>query len=224
MNTPEKRTKFLNSEEGMIFVSGCFMFMLWIAAVALLWHLNTAYWLKLLTMGFYHAIAGRAASIAHGTSAGLIPPLVAGLAVYFDVMLMFIIFSLMTYSYKHLLEDRFFKKHMKPVFDSAQKRITRFRRAKILGVFLFVWFPLWMTGIIIGSILGFLLGLRTWINLTTVILGSASAVICWVYAYDKLFGWLGNIHSAIPATITAAIVVVLATLRILNQRKLNRQP
>lgn len=221
MNTntrSEERTRFLNSEEGTIFSAGCFMLMIWIASMGILWHIGSAYWLKVLTMGFTHTLAGRAASIAHGTASGFTSSLTAGLAVYFDVMLMFIIYSLLVYSYKNFLERRFFKKHMKSVFESAQKSVTRFRRWKITGVFLFVWFPLWMTGIIAGSILGFLLGLRTWVNMTTVIVGSTTAVICWVYAYDKLFGWLGEINKIIPVTITAVIITFLAVMRIINNR------
>ncbi len=86
-------------------------------------------------------------------------------------------------------------------------------------MFLFVWFPLWMAGIIMGSVLGYLLGLRTWVNIATVVIGSVSAVVCWVFAYDKLFGWLGEIHRGIPITITAIVIVVLAILRIYNQSK-----
>ena len=132
---------------------------------------------------------------------------------------MFIIYPLLVYSYKHFLEERFFKQHMKPVFDSANRHLTRCRHAKIIGVFAFVWFPLWMTGVVIGAVLGFLLGLRTWVNITTVIIGTSSAVLCWVYAYDKLFAWLGDINTGIPIAIIILVVTILAARRIISQRK-----
>jgi uncharacterized membrane protein len=182
----QESIRFLNSEEGTIFITGASMLIVWIASVAVLWHIESTYWLNLLTMGFA-ALAGRAASIAQGTSIGFNPGLVAALAIYFDVLLLFITYPLLIYSYRHFLENRFFKEHMQPVFDSAKKNLTQFRKAKIASVFLFVWFPFWMTGIIGGSILGYLLGLRTWVTLLTVILGSTSSVVCWVYITDKLF-------------------------------------
>lgn len=212
------RERFLYSEEGTIFASGCTMLIIWIAVVAFLWQDGSAFWSKLLTMGFTHALMGRAASIAHGTSAGFPPAATVVLAVYFDVMLLFIIYPLLVFSYKHFLEQRFFKKHMKPVFDSAKKSLTSFRKSKIVGVFLFVWFPLWMTGIIVGAILGFLLGLRTWVTMLTVVMGSTSAVVCWVYLTHKLFSSLGTINKSIPVTITLALISVLALMRLTKKR------
>lgn len=214
---------FLQAEEGSIFIGGCTMLIIWVVAVAILWRLHSDMWTTILTMGFTQAIAGRAASIAHATSAKLSLSLMVPLSIYFDVMLMFIIYPLMVFSYKHFLEERFFQKHMKSVFDSAKKGLTRFRRFKIISVFMFVWFPFWGTGIVAGAILGFLLGLRTWVNIITVILGSTSAVICWVFAYDKLFGWLSDVNEKIPIAITAVIILVLAVSRLLNKRKLDQQ-
>ena len=64
-------TKFFRSEEGRIFVVGCCMIGLWFATIAVLMHRGHAMWSKMLTMGFAHMLAGRAASIAQGTQAGL---------------------------------------------------------------------------------------------------------------------------------------------------------
>lgn len=216
------RERFLYSEEGTLFASGCTMLIIWIAAVAFLWQDGSVFWSRLLTMGFTHSLMGRAASIAHGTSAGFPPVFTAALAVYFDVMLLFIIYPLLVFSYKHFLEERFFKKHMQHVFDSAKKSLTNFRKSKIVGIFLFVWFPLWMTGIIVGAILGFLLGLRTWVTMLTVIMGSASAVICWVFLTHTLFSGLGAINKGIPVTITLVLIFVLTVMRLIKKKEIQQ--
>jgi len=209
--------KFFKSGEGRIFVVGCCMIGLWLVTIAVLLHRGHAMWSQMLTMGFAHMLAGRAASIAQGTQAGMPSALIAVLATYTDVMVMFIVYPTLVFSYKHLFERPFFKKHMKPVFEAAQKKMTRLRRFEIVGVFLFVWFPFWMTGIIMGAVLGFLLGLRTWVNMTTVILGTLSAVIGWVYAYDALYTWGGRIHHAVPVTLTILIIFGLLAYRVLSR-------
>jgi len=213
------RTKLFRSQEGRgrIFIAGCCMIGLWLMTIAVLLHRDHAMWPKMLTMGFAHMLAGRAASIAHGTQVGLPSALIAVLATYTDVMVMFIVFPTLVFSYKHFFERPFFRQHMKPVFEAAQKKITRLRRFKIAGVFLFVWFPFWMTGIIMGAVLGFLLGLRTWVNMTTVILGTLAAVTCWVYAYDALYTFVGRIHHAVPVTLTILIIFGLLTYRVLSR-------
>ncbi|MFC1463133.1 small multi-drug export protein [Verrucomicrobiota bacterium] len=214
------RRRFLHSEEGSIFAFGCCMLILWIEAIAMLWRCNNPVWLNLLTMGFTHVSAGRGASVALAMANINAPgAVIAMLAIYLDVMVMLIMYPILVFSYKNFVERRFFQEHMKHVFESAQKSVTRLRRSKILGVFLFVWFPLSMTGIVVGSVLGFLLGLRTWVTITTVVLGSSSAVICWVYAYDKVFGWLGEIDDAIPLVATLILILVLVVIRIITRRR-----
>ena len=216
---PGVATRFLGSEEGRIFLLGCCMIVLWFATIAALLHTENRLWSRILSMGFAHMLAGRAASIAHGTQAGVPSQVIAMLATYFDVMVLFIVFPALVFSYKHFCARRFFKRHMEPVFVAAQKKVTRLRRFKIVGVFLFVWFPLWMTGITMGAVLGFLLGLKMWVNMTTVVLGSASAVICWVYAYDKLYSWGGHVHKGIPTVLTVLVVVALVCYRITVLRR-----
>ncbi len=195
------------------------MLILWVGAVATLFQLKDPLWLHMVRMKLVHIAAGRAASIGMGTEADLPRLLIALLATYTDVMAMLIMYPLLVFSYRNLFERRFFQRHMKPVFDSAKRSLTKMRRFKIASVFLFVWFPFWMTGIITGSVLGFLLGLRTWVNVTTVIFGAFTAVVCWVYAYDLLFGWLGAVNQTYPVVVVCCIIAVLIVLRLLKRRQ-----
>jgi len=213
------RTRFLQSEEGNIFTMGCCMLILWVAAMAMFWRLGHPMRLNMLTVGLTHIVAGRAASLAHGTQVGLSPWLTSFLAVYADTMAMFIVYPVLVFSYENFVERRFFQKHMKPVFDSARKRLPRMRGSRIAGVFLFVFFPFWMTGIIVGAVLGYLLGLRTWVTMVTAIAGSAVAVITWVYAYDKMFGWLGDVHQSVPVTISILIIGGLVGYRLVRRHR-----
>ena len=176
----------------------------------------------MLTLGFAHLIAGRALSVAQASGVGMAPWLIAILATYSDMMAMFIVYPLMVFSYKYLFEGRFFKRHAKPVFDAARKGMHRMGHFKVLAVFLFVWFPFWMTGIISGSVMGFLLGLPTWLTMLTAILGSAAAITSWVYAYNQLFGWLPDVHGSIPVVATAIILGILVFYRTRSQRALRR--
>lgn len=216
--------RFLLSQENSVFLAGSCMLIFWVAALAVLWRIENALWTHMLTMGFTQLLAGRAASIAAATQADMHPALMILFATYIDTTTVFILYPVLVFSYKNLFERRFYKTHIGPVFQSAQKRVGKLRRFKIAGVFLFVWFPFWMTGIIIGSLLGFLMGLRTWVNMTTVVLGSASAVICWVYAYDKLYNWVGEIHKGIPFALTVLIVLGLAIFRVIALRRKRSQP
>lgn len=209
-------TKFMRSVEGKLFCCGIGMALAWLLSVVILLYRGSELWAKILTMGFAHMLAGRAASVAQAIQSGLQPGLTVFLGVYFDVAIMFIIYSVLVFSYKYFLERRFFKKHMQPMFESAKKRMGVMRRFEIVGIFLFVWFPFWMTGVISGALLGFLMGLRLWVNMLTVISGTTAAMLCWVYAYDKLFQWSGSINQGIPMLVTVLIIAGLVIFRLVS--------
>jgi len=213
------RSRFLRSEEGPIFVLGCCMLLLWVAVAAALFQLKHPRWLDVLTVGLAHMVAGKPVSIAQGLQAGMPSPLIAFLAIYADTTALFIIYPVLVFCYRNFFENRFFQAHMKPVFDKAQANINKLRRFKIVGIFVFVWFPFWMTGVIVGAVLGFLVGLRTWITLATVIAGTTTAVVCWVYAYDQLFGWLGFVNERIPDSLILVLLLALVAYRIVSKRR-----
>lgn len=215
------RTSFLLSVENSVFMAGSCMLIIAITTIAILWRINNPLWSHMLTMGFTQLLAGRAASIASATQANMHPALIVFFATYIDTTIVFILYPMFVFSYKHLFERRFFKTHIGPVFKSAQKHVGRLRRFKIASIFLFVWFPFWMTGIIIGSLLGFLMGLRTWVTMVTVVLGSASAVVCWVYAYDRLFSLMKDINEWIPLLLTVFIILALSIYRFVSLRRKN---
>jgi len=212
----------LRGDRGQIFATGCCMLILWIATIAILWHLQHHRWDDLLLMGFTQLMVGRAGAIAHATQVGFNATTRVLLACYIDCTIVMIAYPVLIFSYHNLLERRFFKEHMEPIFASARRNVARFRSSKMIGVFAFVWFPFFMTGVVAGSVLGYLLGLRAWITIATVALGTLSATICWVFAYDTLFGWLGAVHRSIPVAFTAMIIIVLAVRRIMLERRKER--
>jgi uncharacterized membrane protein len=219
-NGSSYQLEFLRSEEGRIFVTGCCMLIGWVVASILLWRMQSPLWDNILTLGFSHMVAGKGVSIAHGMQAGMPHWLIAILATYVDVMAMLLLYPLLVFSYRNFFERRFFQKHMKKVFDSAQRNIGRMRRFKIAGIFVFVWFPFWMTGVVVGAVLGYLLGLRTWVTLTTAGVGTATSVLCWVYAYDRLFAWLGWVKEGIPSSVIIVALAALIAHRIVVKRRL----
>ena len=213
------RAAFLRSQQGTLFLIGCCMLLAWVATAAALWYFGREEWDDILSVGFAHLLAGRAISIAHGTDMELPPWSLVAIATYADMTGMFILYPLFVYTYENFFEGRFFQKRMKPMLDSARKGMDSFGRYKILGVFSFVWLPLWMTGIIAGAVLGYLLGLRTWVTMLTVSLGALAAVWSWVYAYDKLFSWLSGGHQSISLVLTPMLICILVVYRVIRKRR-----
>jgi uncharacterized membrane protein len=53
--------------------------------------------------------------------------------------------------------------------EAAEQRGGMVRKFGIAGLLAFVFAPFWMTGPVVGSIIGFLIGLRPWVNLAIVL-------------------------------------------------------
>ncbi|MBT3191772.1 MAG: small multi-drug export protein [Verrucomicrobia bacterium] len=218
----EIRSAFLRSREGPVFLVGCCMLVVWVAAAAGLWHAGVDLWNDVLAVGFAHLLAGRAISIVQGTQIGLPKWLIVLVATYADMTVTFLAYPLFVYTYENFFEGRFFQKRMRPMLESAERHMGGMSRFKVVGVFCFVWLPFWMTGIIVGSILGYLLGLRRWVTLSVVSLAALAAVASWVYAYDFLFRWLSSIHQEVPLVFTSILIVVVIWSRLARRRRASR--
>lgn len=221
MGIRDIRQKFFDSEESRLFMLGSCMLILWVTILTILYRTGYSFGPKMLKMGLAHAGGGRAVSITVGMNSHIPRGVIALLAAYLDVMIMFIVYPILIFSYKNLFERKFFREYVGPIFDTAQQSLKRLRKLKIVGIFFFVWFPLWMTGILVGAVIGFLLGLRTWVTMTTVISGTICAIIMWVYVLGELFEGLEKIHPVVRSGTAVVIIVALLLwrLRSLKQRK-----
>jgi uncharacterized membrane protein len=210
---------FLHSEEGRLFLLGCLMLIAWVCVGAALCHSDHPWWAEIFGVAVAHMFAGKAVSIAQGIAIGMPGGLIASISIYADMTALFITYPILIFSYKHFVDRPFYEKHVKHIFESAQKGLDRVGHSKIVGLFAFVWFPFWMTGVIVGAVLGFLMGMRTWAIMLTVMIGTTSAVICWVFAYDYLFGWVTGIGEPVLYVFIGLIILAVVIHHIRRRRR-----
>lgn len=209
------------SEESGVFVVGSLMLIAWLLAIAVLWHLGLS-WDHWVIMGFAELILGRGVAIAKAVEMGMSPGLIIFVAAYVDAVTVFLFYPVLILAYRNLVGGRPVDERMKGIIRSAEKNVTRFAKYKIAGIFIFVWLPFFMTGVVVGAVLGYLLGLKTWTNMATVVLGTLAAAVCWLYTYDYLYGRLAQIHSEIPVVFTTALIVALIAYRLWAQARKKR--
>ena len=211
------------SEESGVFVVGSLMLIAWLLAVAALWYLGRA-WDQWVIMGFTELILGRGVAIAKAVEMGMHPGLVIFLATYVDAVTVFLLYPVLVLAYRNLTGGHPVDRRMQGIIESAEKNVARFSQFKVVGIFVFVWLPFFMTGVVVGAVLGYLLGLKTWTNMATVVLGTLSAAVCWLYTYDHLYGWLAQLHSQIPAVFTAVLIAALVLHRLWRETRRKRPP
>lgn len=97
-----------------------------------------------------------------------------------------LVYGFFCLSCRKLLKIPFLEGAFRDLRESANSQKHTWVRLGIPGIFLFVWIPLFMTGPIVGSILGRLIGLGLFVNLVTVISASVTSILTWVFFWDQL--------------------------------------
>ena len=215
------RQQILVSEESGVFAIGSLMLVAWLLVVAVLWRLGQS-WEQWVIMGFTELLLGRGVAVAKAVEMGMHPGLVIFLATYVDAVTVFLCYPVLILAARNLGAGRPIDPRMKGLIESAEKNVGRFAKYKIAGIFVFVWLPFFMTGVVVGAVLGYLLGLKTWPNMATVVAGTATAAACWLYTYDYLYGRLAQIHSQIPALFTAGLIAALIAHRLWAEARKTR--
>lgn len=150
-------------------------------------------------------IFGRAAGLAFGYSIGMGHGTVITICMIIETVQVLVLYPLFVFSWQHLLVLN----RLKNVFDRTQRAAERHKdkvqKYGAIGVFAFVWFPFWMTGPVVGSVIGFLLGLRVWVNMTAVLTGTYIAIVCWAL-------FLRRLHEQVAAYSSYAGLILMAVL------------
>ncbi|HAV64400.1 MAG TPA: hypothetical protein DCY13_18785 [Verrucomicrobiales bacterium] len=129
-----------------------------------------------------------------------------------------LVYPLFVLSWQRLLEFRALRRFMASMRRAAERHQPRIQRYGAAGLFVFVWIPFWMTGPVVGSVLGFFLGLRPWFNLTVVLGGTWIAIACWAYLLAEVQEQAARLGRYVPVAIVAALILLVFLARWLHRR------
>jgi len=206
--------RVIAAPEGGIFLTGVVVAVLYLVGMGLTWRWSGTLFQSLFTMTTTHVLAGRAAGISWGYAHDLRPWLVIGANLAIEAILVMLFFPLFVLSYHKLIIIAPLKDAMVRVQRAAQARQAQIMKYGIPGLLLFVWFPFWMTGPIVGSVIGFLIGLRPWVNMAVVLAGTGLATLCWGFALERLHTALRGLGHYVPLVFVGAILLVAISIHI----------
>ncbi len=198
----------LNSPEGRCLLFGvalALIFILWLGVKLLL---SPEDGQTIIGMTATQIMFGRAVSIAFGYSMGLGYGTVIPICIIVSTILVLIFYPLFVFSWRHLLVIKRLKNLFERIRETAEARKDIVIKYGIAGLFLFVWFPFWMTGPLVGCVIGFMIGLQTWLNMTVVLSGTYVAIVGWAI-------FLRQFHSHVSSYGSYAVLVSLILLFII---------
>jgi uncharacterized membrane protein len=207
---PERlRGTLLTSSEGRVLLAGVLLssvYILWLGVKLLV---SPDEFQVLIGMTAMDIMFGRAAAMAFGYQLELKHATVILICMVVETILVLLFYPLFVFSWRHLLVIKGLKKLFDRIHKSAEMHKGKVQKYGIIGLFAFVWFPFWMTGPVVGCVIGFLLGLRTWINMTVVLSGTYLAIVAWAF-------FLRRFRDSVAAYSSQAAMVLMIFLIVIT--------
>ncbi|MFA6929528.1 MAG: small multi-drug export protein [Lentisphaeria bacterium] len=126
-----------------------------------------------------------------------------------------LVYGFFCLSCRKLFRISFLESAFQSLQKSADSQKKTWVRLGVPGIFLFVWIPFFMTGPIIGSILGRMIGLGIFVNLFTVIFASLTSIMTWVFFWDRLSRFIGEVWlEAVSVGLVSLILLYFLFARI----------
>lgn len=162
---------------GLLFLGAYFMLLLLCALFF------QDYLQEILSITATNVLFGRMAGLSIGVSAQMNTTFLVAFNLFIESTLVLILYPLFVLSWKKL--DFVSYAPLSRYLENSKKNADRYeplvKRYGVIGLILFVLTPFAMTGPVVGSFVGFLIGLRHRVTLTVVIVSTFIAILLWIY-------------------------------------------
>ncbi len=166
---------------------------------------------------------GRAFAMAFGYSQGLGHRTIIPICIIIETILVLIFYPLFVFSWRRLLVINRLKNVFERIQKSAETHKDKVQKYGVIGLFFFVWFPFWMTGPVVGSAIGYLLGFPAWLTMSVVLTGTYIAMGAWAYLMFDLHSRAAVLGSWAPALIIGLLITFILAGHWLNRRGKGQQ-
>ena len=207
------------STEGRMLGLGLALTGLMLLAFGVGWHLFPDHILPYAIMTGLNLIIGREAGMSFGYASGFGHAQVVPLNIVIETIQVLVIYPLFVQSTRHLIMLRALEPFITRIQRAAESNGGVVQRFGIAGLFVFVFVPFWMTGPVVGAIIGFLIGLRPWVNLAVVLVSTYVAIGVWALLLNELNAWAADVNRYAPYALFAAIVLIALAIQVLGRHR-----
>ncbi len=207
--------RLLALPEGKTLLAGVIVTLLYLTAVGL-----TAIWSGDLAQGLWgmtgaHVLGGRALGMSWGYAEGMPHWLVMVASMTIETFLVLLFYPLFVFSYNKLIVIEQLRETMERTHRAAEAHRQKLLKFGVPGLLLFVWFPFWLTGPLVGCVIGFLIGLRPLTILAVVLAGTYLAIFSWGFVLEPLNHFLmERVGYYVPFVLVVLVILVAVSIRI----------
>jgi len=208
-----------SSTEGRLLGIGLTLAGLMLLAFGIGWLLFPDSVLGYAAMTGLNLIIGRAAGMSFGYASGFDHAQVIPLNMLVESIQVLVVYPLFALSWRQLIQLRALQPFVTRLYRAAELRGGAVQKFGIAGLFVFVFTPLWMTGPVVGAIIGFLIGLRPWVNLAVVLVATYFAIGVWGLLLNELNTWAITVNRFAPYVLFLSIMLIAIAMHLLNRRR-----
>jgi uncharacterized membrane protein len=207
------------SPEGRILLTGIVLLLLYMASLSVCMLFAPTLAQKLIGITASNILFGRAAGMSMGYAFGFGHGLVIPLNMLIETTLVLLFYPLFVLSLKQLLVTGWLRKFVNRILTTAEQHQQKVKRYGIPGLAVFVWFPLTMTGPLVGCVIGYMIGLSPWVNMVVVLTSTYLAIISWAMLLRDTLGKLASFGLYGPLIVMLVFVGLFGLSKIMKLRK-----
>jgi len=193
--------------------------------------LNGIYFLYLLftDFGLYKVLSSTAIiHIMGGRALGIVTCLSADISLFYtifynfflEVVIVLVAYGIVVLVMRNIIQPKLFNSAVRQAELTAQSQKTRIKKYGSIGLFLFVMFPFFMTGPVIGAIIGYLLNYRPINNFLIVFSGTLGSIMIYALLGNNIINFINQyIHIDVLKKWGGIIIAVLIVVFLIYHLK-----
>ena len=157
-----------------------------------------------------HILGGRALGIVTCLSAGISLFYTISYNFFLEVVIVLIAYGIVVLVMRNIIQPKLFDSAVRQAELTAQSQKTKIKKYGSIGLFLFVMFPFFMTGPVIGAIIGYLLNYRAINNFLIVFSGTLVSIMIYALIGNNIINFINQyIHIDVLKKWGGIIIAVL---------------
>lgn len=201
-------------KEGNIFIFSLFLTTLLIISILITYIFDAKSANKITALVVSNLFVGRVPSLSLGYASQLSHLTVIGVNIVTELILVTSLYPLFIFSFKGILKIKPLEDFFTQVQEKKKQHQEKFEKYGKVGLFIFVFIPFWMTGPIVGAIIGYLIGLKHYTIMLIVFIATTIAITLWGLFLNEIIEFLLAFDTRYIWIILLFIVVTALVLKI----------
>jgi len=167
-----------------------------------------------------HIMGGRALGIVTCLSAGISLFYTISYNFFLEVVIVLHAYGIVVLVMRNIIQPKLFDGAVRQAELTAQMQKTKIKKYGSIGLFLFVMFPFFMTGPVIGAIIGYLLNYKAINNFLIVFSGTLASIIIYALIGNNMINFINQyIHIDVLKKWSGIIIAVLIVVFLIYHLK-----